>query len=106
MLPNLSGRLKYTFLKRDSNFLLSELGAGPNDILYLERFIGRYDGQSFDRNEVRGDIDWAPVPMLDIAIHEAAHVVAPDLDEATIDRLGRHTADLLWRMGFRKTGDE
>jgi hypothetical protein len=44
--------------------------------------------------------------LLDIAIHEAAHVVAPDLDEKTVDRLGRHTADLLWRMGFRKSGDE
>jgi MtrB/PioB family decaheme-associated outer membrane protein len=67
MLPNLSGRIKYTFLKRDSNFLLSELGVNGNDNLYLERFIGRYDGQSFDRNEVRADLDWAPAPMLDVA---------------------------------------
>ncbi len=68
MLPNLSGRIKYTYLERDSNFLLSEDGSGPNDPLYLERFIGRYDGQSFDRNEVRVDVDWAPAPMLDIAL--------------------------------------
>jgi hypothetical protein len=44
--------------------------------------------------------------LLDIAIHEAAHVVLPDLDEAQVDRLGRHAADLLWRMGFRRTGEE
>jgi hypothetical protein len=44
--------------------------------------------------------------LLDIAIHEAAHVVLPDLDEAQVDRLGRQAADLLWRMGFRRAGEE
>jgi hypothetical protein len=44
--------------------------------------------------------------LLDIAIHEAAHVVLPDLDEGQVDRLGRHAADLLWRMGFRRAGEE
>jgi len=44
--------------------------------------------------------------LLDIAIHEAAHVVIPDLEEAQVDRLGRQAADLLWRMGFRRTGEE
>jgi hypothetical protein len=44
--------------------------------------------------------------LLDIAIHEAAHVVLPGLDEAEVDRLGRHAADLLWRMGFRRAGEE
>jgi outer membrane protein OmpA-like peptidoglycan-associated protein len=68
MLPNLTGRIKYTYLTRDSNFLLSEDGSGPNDPLYLERFIGRFDGQSFDRNEVRFDLDWAPMPLLDMAL--------------------------------------
>lgn len=40
--------------------------------------------------------------LLDIAIHETAHVVVPDLDEEAIDRLGRACADVLWRIGFRK----
>lgn len=44
--------------------------------------------------------------LLDIAIHEAAHVVLPSLEEAQVDRLGRHAADLLWRMGFRRSGEE
>jgi len=45
--------------------------------------------------------------LLDIAVHEAAHVVIPDLDETAVDRLGKHVADLLWRLGFRReeTGD-
>lgn len=40
--------------------------------------------------------------LLDIAIHEATHVVAPDLSEEAVDRIGRHCADLLWRLGFRR----
>lgn len=40
--------------------------------------------------------------LIDIAIHETAHVVVPDLDEEAVDRLGRACADVLWRMGFRK----
>ena len=44
--------------------------------------------------------------LLDIAIHESTHIIAPDLDEKTVDRLGRHAADLLWRLGYRRAGDE
>ncbi len=40
--------------------------------------------------------------LLDIAIHETAHVVVPDLDEEAVDRLGRACADVLWRLGFRR----
>lgn len=40
--------------------------------------------------------------LLDIAIHETAHVVVPDLDEEAVDRLGRACADVLWRIGFRR----
>ena len=40
--------------------------------------------------------------LLDIAIHETAHVVIPDLDEDAVDRLGRACADVLWRLGFRR----
>lgn len=40
--------------------------------------------------------------LIDIATHEVAHVVIPDLDETAVDRLGRHVADVLWRLGFRR----
>ena len=40
MLPGLTGRLKYTYTDRDSNFLLSDAGANANDVLYMERYIG------------------------------------------------------------------
>lgn len=44
--------------------------------------------------------------LLDIAIHEVAHVCVPDLDETAIDRIGKHCADVLWRMGFRREEQE
>lgn len=40
--------------------------------------------------------------LLDIAIHECVHVCCPDLGEEAVDRIGRHAADLLWRLGFRR----
>lgn len=39
--------------------------------------------------------------LIDIATHEVAHVVIPDLDETAVDRLGKHVADVLYRLGFR-----
>ena len=40
--------------------------------------------------------------LIDIAIHETTHVVAPDLSEECVDRIGRACADVLWRLGFRR----
>lgn len=68
MLPGLSARIKYTFLDRDSNFLLSHHGANNNDVLYMERFIGRYDGQPLERHEVKVSADWSPMSLLDVNV--------------------------------------
>lgn len=43
--------------------------------------------------------------LIDIAVHETVHVVAPDLSEECTDRIGRHVADVLWRLGFRREDD-
>lgn len=40
--------------------------------------------------------------LIDIATHETVHVVAPDLSEEATDRIGRHVADVLWRLKFRR----
>jgi|TARA_R110000868_G_scaffold318466_1_gene579199 hypothetical protein len=40
--------------------------------------------------------------LIDIAIHETTHVVAPDLSEECVDRIGRACADVLWRLKFRR----
>lgn len=68
MVDGLSARIKYTYLDRDSNFLLSHHGLNANDVLYLERFIGRYDGQGVERHELKLAADWAPMAMMDVGL--------------------------------------
>jgi hypothetical protein len=48
------------------------------------------------------DPDLEEKTLIDIATHETVHVVAPDLSEEATDRIGRHVADVLWRLGFRR----
>ena len=67
MIDTLAVKLRYTYLDRDSNFLLGHEGANANDTLFLERFIGRYDLQPLKRNEVKLDIDWSPHPLVDLS---------------------------------------
>lgn len=43
--------------------------------------------------------------LLEIATHETVHVVLPVLDEAAVETLGRQVADVLTRLGFRRTED-
>ena len=43
---------------------------------------------------------------LDIAIHEGLHCLFPQIDEAVINAAGTTLADLLWRLGYRRTNEE
>jgi MtrB/PioB family decaheme-associated outer membrane protein len=68
MVEGLAMRLKYTYLDRDSHFLLGNEGANANDVLFLERFIGRFDNQPVERNEVKLVLDWTPSPLFDLSV--------------------------------------
>ena len=52
------------------------------------------------RIELDPDLD--EKTLLDIGVHETVHVVCPDLSEEAVDRIGKHCADVLWRLGFRR----
>ena len=43
--------------------------------------------------------------LIEVASHEVAHVVLPFLDEEAVELLGRHVANVLTRLGFRRTED-
>jgi hypothetical protein len=43
---------------------------------------------------------------LEIIIHELWHGAVWDLDEETITRSARDVAKVLWRLGWRKTGNQ
>jgi MtrB/PioB family decaheme-associated outer membrane protein len=68
MVEGLAMRLKYTYLDRDSHFLLGNAGANANDVHFLERFIGRFDNQPVERNEVKLVLDWTPSPLFDFSL--------------------------------------
>ena len=68
MVDGLSARFKYTYLDRDSNFLLDHEGTSENDVLFLERYIGRFDLQPVQRQELRLNLDWTPSPLFDLSL--------------------------------------
>lgn len=46
------------------------------------------------------------VTHLDIALHEGLHCVFPDLCEEAVNSAGTTLADLLWRLGYRRTHED
>lgn len=44
--------------------------------------------------------------LLDIVVHETAHIVLPIVDEDAVETLGKQAADVLWRLGFRRTHED
>lgn len=47
------------------------------------------------------DPDLTGKDLLEISVHEVAHVVFPHLNEESIDLLGKQCADVIWRLKFR-----
>jgi cytolysin (calcineurin-like family phosphatase) len=67
-LPNLSARVKYTYLQRRSDYLLGNSGVDANDPAFLARFTSAFDSSDLDRNEIKVTGDWSPMPMLDFSL--------------------------------------
>jgi MtrB/PioB family decaheme-associated outer membrane protein len=67
MIADLAARLKYTYINRDSNFLLGNEGTGPADPAYLERFISRFDLQDLHSNQGKLMLDWSPMPLVGVS---------------------------------------
>ena len=67
-LANLSARIKYTYLQRRSDFKLGGSGVDANDPAFLERFTSRFDYSDLDRNQIKINADWSPMPFLDFSL--------------------------------------
>jgi len=67
-LPNLTGRIKYTYLQRRSDYLLGDSGVDANDPAFLARFTSAFDSSNLDRNQIKVTADWSPMPMLDFSL--------------------------------------
>jgi hypothetical protein len=83
-LDTLTARLKYSYLTRRSNFLLSDAGVDANDPAYLERYVRAFDLANADQNRVKLTLDWSPVDNLGVAFE----LIWKDNDysEATLGR--------------------
>jgi len=66
-LDNVTARIKYQYVQRRSNFLLGDAGTGPNDPVYINRFIARFDNSDANQNQVKLVVDWSPLPLLDLS---------------------------------------
>lgn len=66
-LENLSARLKYTDLKRDSNFLLANDGVNAQDVLFWNRFLKAYDVTDLDQKNWKLTLDYSPMEFLDLS---------------------------------------
>jgi len=98
MLDNLSARLKYQYINRDSNSRFSTDGISPNDPAYLNAFTSAFDLQSSTTNQIKLYLDWTPMPTLGVSFE--ANWSNQDYDQVTygrtkIDRQG-YFASLNW----------
>jgi hypothetical protein len=64
----MTARVKYQFTERRSNFVAGNLGANANDVLFLQRFVARYDVSNLDQDLVKLALDFAPSPTVDFGI--------------------------------------
>ena len=59
-----------------------------------------------DEHRIELDDRMTDETLIEVASHEVAHVVLPVLDEDAVELLGRHIADVLTRLGFRRAVEE
>jgi hypothetical protein len=65
-LENLTGRLKYTRLERDANFLHANDGTNANDVNYLNRFITAFDLSNVDQDQWKLTLDYTLLDAIDL----------------------------------------
>lgn len=63
-------------------------------------------GLAFPSGRIELDPSLDDRTLLDIAAHEALHVLFPDLSEESVNNAGISLADLFWRLGYRRNEDE
>jgi hypothetical protein len=62
----LGTRLGVSYLQRRSDFGLGDIGANANDVLYLQRYVTRFDLSDLDQTRVKLVLDSSPVELLDL----------------------------------------
>ncbi len=68
MFDELAVRVKYTSLKRDSNFLLANDGVNAADRLFWNRFLQAFDAANLDQDQWKLTLDYSPAENFDISL--------------------------------------
>lgn len=55
-----------------------------------------------EEHRIELDPRMTDVTLIEVASHEVTHVILPVLDEEAVELLGRHIANVLSRLGFRR----
>jgi MtrB/PioB family decaheme-associated outer membrane protein len=97
-LANLSARIKYIYLQRRSDFKLGSSGVDANDPAFLERFASRYDYSNLDRNEIKVNADWSPMPLLDFSLE--ANWKDNNYKDITLGRTGDRREEIYLSGGW------
>lgn len=84
-LDDLSARLKYTYLERDSNFLLANSGTGPTDANYWNRYVTAFDLANVKQDQFKLTLDWSPAQNFDVGFEGI--VKSNDYEQNTLGRL-------------------
>ena len=71
----------------------------------LKDFGSMQDGGTADSRIIRIGTWQGEQDTLDTVIHEALHCSRPELDEQAVDATARDLSRLLWRLGYRRTGN-
>jgi MtrB/PioB family decaheme-associated outer membrane protein len=85
MIEDVGFRVKYINLDRKSDFLLGNDGANANDVAYWNRFLKAYDAADLDRDEWKLNLDFSPVPFLDLSFE--GNIKRNDYTDQVLGRL-------------------
>jgi outer membrane protein OmpA-like peptidoglycan-associated protein len=84
MLDTVSARLKYQYIKRDSDHTHTTAGISPNDPNYLLAYTSAFDMQSSTTNQFKLYLDWAPLPTVGVSFEGVWSNI--DYDDVTLGR--------------------
>jgi hypothetical protein len=102
MLDEVSGRIKYTHLERDSSFLLANSGTGATDSAYWNRYVTAFDLANVKQDQVKLTFDWTPAPNWDVGLEGI--VKRNDFEQNTLGRLKDDRSEIYVNASYGAIG--
>jgi len=101
-LDNLAARLKYTYLERDSNFLLANDGTSSTDAAYWNRYVTAFDLANVKQDQFKLTLDWTPAPNFDVGFEGI--VKQNDYEQNTLGRLKDDRSEIYVNASYGQPG--